>query len=50
MKRACNDNSLNPEKANNRNTEIYSNKKGMSKNYDSCKKIAKFNTNGVKNM
>ncbi len=30
--------------------EIYSNKRGMSKNYESCTKIAKFNTNGVKNM
>ena len=50
MKRVCNDKKLNPEKVNNRNTKIYSNKGGMSKNYESCTKIAKFNTNGVKNM
>jgi len=32
------------------NTEIYSNKRGISKNYESHIKIAKFNANGVKNM
>ena len=50
MKRVCNDNRLKPEKVKNRDTEIYSNKRGMSKNYESCTKIEKFNTNGVKNM
>ena len=50
MKRACNDNRFKPEKVKKRDTEIYSNRRGISKNCESCTKSAKFNTNGVKNM
>ncbi len=50
MKRVCNDNKLTPEKANNRNTEIHSKRKSISKNYEFYRKIAKFNAKRVKNM
>jgi len=50
MKRVCNDNKLKPEKVNNSTTEIYQKTRSISKNYESCTKIEKFNTNGVKNM
>jgi len=50
MKRVCNDNTLNPEKVKNRHTEIYQDRKVMSKNYESYTKIAKINTKRVKNM
>ena len=50
MKRVCNENRLKPEKVKNKATKIYSNRRDISKNYESCTKIAKFNTNGVKNM
>jgi len=39
-----------PEKVKNKDTEIYSNRRGMSENYKSYTKIAKFNTNGFRNM
>jgi len=41
---------LKPQKDKNKYTEIYLNRRSISKNYESCTKIAKFNTNGVKNM
>jgi len=50
MKRVWNDTAFKPEKVKKRDTEIYSNRRGISKNYESCTKSAKFNTNEVKNM
>ena len=50
MKRVCNENTFKPEKVNNRDIKIYSNGKGMSKDYESYTKIKKIRTKEVKNM
>jgi hypothetical protein len=50
MKRVWSDSKFPPEKVKKRDIEIYSNRRGISKNCESCTKSAKFNTNGDKNM